>query len=137
MTAIEAAFLMAAAHTGQNLPLMNNNKRFLCALLFSLLLSVESVTAMASDFRLQKSRNVQPDYPRSALSREIEGWVDLRVTVNIDGEVSDIEIVAAEPRRVFERAAIRAANRWEFVPPRDSGIEEPQQGVFRITFALE
>ena len=116
---------------------MNNKNKILCALFCGVLISGLATTAMASEFRLQKSQDVQPVYPRSALSRDIEGWVDLRVTVSTDGEVSDIEVIAAEPRRVFERAAVRAVSRWQFVPPQNSGISEPQQGLFRITFAIQ
>jgi len=36
-----------------------------------------------------------------------------------------------------ERAAIRAASKWQYVPPRDSGIDMPVVSNARISFVLE
>jgi len=108
---------------------------FLAGLTVALLLGVVTPAA-AQDYSPVKTHDVAPEYPRSALRKEIEGWVDLRLTISPDGKVEDIEIVAAEPRRVFERAAIRAATRWEFEPPSRSGFDEALTGTYRINFSL-
>jgi periplasmic protein TonB len=59
---------------------------------------------------------IEPQYPRDALMRNIEGWVRLRFTINADGSVADPEVVAAEPPRIFNREAMRAILRWKFRP---------------------
>lgn len=59
---------------------------------------------------------VEPSYPRDAIMRGLEGWVQVRFTINPDGSVSDPEVVAAEPPRVFNREAVRAILRWKFRP---------------------
>ena len=56
-----------------------------------------------SNFRLIKTAGPDPQYPRKALRSGVEGWVDLRFTVAPNGQVEDIEIIGAKPRRVFER----------------------------------
>jgi protein TonB len=97
-----------------------------------------AATAEAANegFTLVRSKSTQPDYPRQALLNSQEGWVDLLVTVSSAGKVENVQIVAAEPRRVFERAAIRAARKWEFVPPIDSGVTTSQTGNYRVTFVM-
>ena len=45
-------------------------------------------------------------------------------------------MVDAQPKRVFERAALRAAHKWEFEAPQLAGLTESQQGTFRIRFSL-
>lgn len=91
----------------------------------------------SSDFRLNRINNVPPEYPRHAWLNRQEGWVDLRLTVGLDGSVEHVDIVDAEPRRVFEKAALRAAMRWRFEPPSESGVNEPQTGTFRVTFKMD
>jgi protein TonB len=48
--------------------------------------------------------------------RGLEGWVQVRFTINPDGSVADPEVVAAEPPRIFNREAVRAILRWKFRP---------------------
>jgi protein TonB len=59
---------------------------------------------------------IEPTYPRDALMKGLEGWVRIKFTIMPDGSVSDPQVVAAEPRRVFDREAIRAILRWKFKP---------------------
>ena len=87
-------------------------------------------------FKLVRTKTPGPEYPRQALLDQLEGWVDLLVTVDSNGKVEGVQVVAAEPRRVFERAAIRAARKWQFVPPIDSGLSDSQQGTFRVDFVM-
>ena len=59
---------------------------------------------------------VQPEYPRYALQHGVSGKVTLGFTVGTDGRVSNIKVLAAEPRRVFDSAAIEALRQWRFEP---------------------
>lgn len=79
----------------------------------------------------------QPQYPRQALSRRIQGWVELAFSVDAEGQVlpETIRVVAAEPEGVFDRAARRAIARWRF-----STDELGRQGAElrqRLEFRLE
>ena len=97
---------------------------------------VATASSENAPFKLVRTKTQSPQYPRQALLNKQEGWVDLMVTVSSDGMVESVQIVAAEPRRVFERAAIRAARKWEFEPPMDSGLSDSQQGQFRVDFVM-
>lgn len=57
---------------------------------------------------------VAPRYPGPAMNRRIEGSVEVAFTVQPDGSVSDIAVVAANPPGVFERAAVAAVAAYRF-----------------------
>jgi protein TonB len=54
-------------------------------------------------------------YPPEALSNRQEGTVVLRVTVDVDGSVRDLE-VAQSGGEALDRAAIDALRQWRFRP---------------------
>lgn len=93
-----------------------------------------TVLEPSTGFHLVKADGPDPQYPRRALLNKQEGWVDLRFTVAPDGQVEDVQIVDAKPRQVFERAALRAATRWVFQAPSESGVTESVSGVYRVNF---
>jgi len=55
-----------------------------------------------------------PRYPRVALSRRIEGNVQLGFTIQPDGSVGDVCVTSSNPSGLFDDAAIAAASRWRF-----------------------
>ena len=59
---------------------------------------------------------VEPIYPRRALARGIEGWVEVEFTVTEVGSISDPMILRSEPSGIFDRAALRAIERWKYEP---------------------
>jgi TonB family protein len=78
---------------------------------------------------------VPPEYPREAWRRGQEGWVDIELTVNPGGRVTDAKVVASQPRGLFERAALRAVRQWEFEPVRaEVETSADVRGVFRVEF---
>ncbi len=81
----------------------------------SALISVEeSRVSAVSELVLVK--RVSPRFPKTALNRGQSGWVDVYFTVTPDGETTDISIQASEPGELFDNAAIRAVEKWEFEP---------------------
>ncbi|NVK37168.1 MAG: energy transducer TonB [Gammaproteobacteria bacterium] len=80
---------------------------------------------------------VEPKYPSQALSRRIEGYVVVRLQITKEGTVSDVEIVDAEPKGVFEREAIRAAWRYKFKPKLVDGAPVQQVATLPFEFNLE
>ena len=78
-----------------------------------------------------------PVYPRLAIRREQEGWVDVEFTVLADGSTADAEVTAASPERVFERASLRAVEQWRFRPRVYRGRPIDQRVSTRINFELE
>lgn len=82
---------------------------------------------------LQPISQPNPEYPREAAVARIEGWVDVELTVAADGRVYDARVVAAEPRRTFDRAAVDATRRWRFAP----FVGDEVRKVYRIEFSLD
>jgi len=58
----------------------------------------------------------QPAYPPDAARSKTAGQVVVSFTVNSDGSVSDIDVISARPRGVFERNVQAAVRRWKFQP---------------------
>lgn len=57
-----------------------------------------------------------PSFPPDALRAGTSGEVQIEFTVGTDGSVTSARVVHAEPRRVFDRAAMDAVQRWRFQP---------------------
>jgi protein TonB len=81
-------------------------------------------------------RQVAPDYPRSAASRGLEGWVEVEFTVTETGEVRDA-LVRESSASVFDNAAVSAVNRWRFEPVLEEGQAVPVRTRARFTFREE
>ena len=80
---------------------------------------------------------VAPVYPARALSRGLEGFVDLSFTVTTTGSVED-PIVLQSTSSLFERAAIRAVLKFKYKPRVVDGVPVDVPGVkTRISFQLE
>ena len=58
-----------------------------------------------------------PEFPREAVNAGVsQGSVRARLTVDGAGRVTAVDIVDAQPRRVFDRAVTRTLARWTFEP---------------------
>lgn len=72
-----------------------------------------STEAASLDFVVSR---VAPIYPPEAVSKGTEGHVVLRLTVNTEGNVTDVSILDSVPDGMFEPAAKKAALLWHFTP---------------------
>lgn len=80
---------------------------------------------------------VAPVYPARALSRGLEGYVDLSFTVTASGTVRD-PIILFSSSSLFERAATRAVLKFKYKPRVVDGVPVDVSGVkTRITFQIE
>ena len=80
---------------------------------------------------------VAPVYPARALSRGLEGYVDLSFTVTTAGTVRD-PIVLFSTSSLFERAATRAVLKFKYKPRVVDGVPVDVPNVkTRISFKLE
>ncbi len=80
---------------------------------------------------------VAPVYPARALSRGIEGYVDMSFTVTATGTVKD-PIVMFSTSSLFDRAATRAVLKFKYKPRVVDGQPVEVSGVkTRITFKIE
>jgi protein TonB len=81
---------------------------------------------------------INPDYPPRALSRGLEGWVQVQFTITATGTVKDAVVVNAEPKNIFDDAALKAIARWRYNPKVESGVAVERIGVQTIIrFQLE
>jgi protein TonB len=80
---------------------------------------------------------VAPVYPARALSRGLEGYVDMSFTVTTTGTVRD-PVVIFSTSSLFERAAIRAVLKFKYKPRVVDGVPVDVPNVkTRITFKIE
>lgn len=80
---------------------------------------------------------VPPDYPQRALSRGLEGWVQVQFTITGTGAVKDATVVKSSSK-IFEEAAIKSILRWRYNPKIEGGVAVDRVGVQTIIrFALE
>jgi len=58
---------------------------------------------------------VEPDFPRAAFQSRVErGLVKARMTLDGSGNVTRVDIVEAQPRRVFDNTVTAALSQWKF-----------------------
>lgn len=83
-----------------------------------------AVAAMAFAFgaaaQTKPVNKVDPEFPREARAAGIDkGVVKARMTLDAAGEVVKVDIVDSNPRRVFDRAVVRALSQWRYEPGGD------------------
>jgi TonB family protein len=72
----------------------------------------------------QPKRTVNPEYPRGALNRQIEGWIEIAYDIDPQGNVQNIRVSSAESERaakVFSSAALTAVQAMSFHPATAGG----------------
>lgn len=80
---------------------------------------------------------VAPQYPLQAAEQRIEGWVVLQLTISAAGTVADALVLDAEPKGVFERAALQAVRKWKYKPRVEDGVPVEREGVkVKLEFKL-
>ena len=80
---------------------------------------------------------VPPQYPIRAAERGIEGWVVLRFTITATGTVDNPVVLDAQPKRIFDRAAIRSIKKWKYRPRIVDGVAIQRVEEVRLTFDLD
>lgn len=104
--------------------------------------SADSSTADATPKPVGKTSSavlvkaVSARYPSAAMRARQSGWVLVSFTVDPDGGTSDIRVVNAQPRHVFDRAAMDAVERYKFKPAMRNGVAISSVKQQRIEFKL-
>jgi TonB family C-terminal domain len=75
-------------------------------------------------------------YPSDARRAGLSGWVQIEFVVGPDGSVRSAKAVDAQPRGVFEAAAVMAAQRCRFKPKMVDGKPVEQRGRRKWNFDL-
>ncbi|MGF1768837.1 energy transducer TonB [Enterovibrio makurazakiensis] len=80
---------------------------------------------------------VNATYPPKALKRGIEGYVVISFTIDKNGRPTDLNVIEAKPKRMFEREAIRALKKWKYTPKKVNGEAIEQKGqTVKLEFML-
>lgn len=79
---------------------------------------------------------IEPQYPSRALRAGIEGTVTVEFTIAVDGSVKDIEIISADPPKVFDSEVLKALKRWKFPPQTVAGKTVEKRARQDIRFTL-
>lgn len=79
---------------------------------------------------------IQPQYPRRAAERGIEGYVVVSFVITTQGTTRDLE-VEESTSSLFDSAAIRAAERLKYKPRIIDGVAVEVDHLYKFTFELE
>lgn len=80
---------------------------------------------------------INPRYPSRAVSRRIEGWVKIELTITKEGIVSNAKVIEYKPSKIFNHSALRAIKRWKFKPKIINGVAVEQHAIQKLTFTLK
>jgi protein TonB len=83
----------------------------------ALAVALLSLAALADAGDLTPVNRIEPEFPREALAAGADsGLVKARMTIDSAGEVTRVDIVEANPRRIFDRAVVKTLSQWKFTP---------------------
>jgi len=77
---------------------------------------------------------VEPRYPQLALTAHIEGVVNLKGVIAIDGHISELAIVNGHP--LLAPAALEAVRQWRYTATRLNGVPVEVETTIAVTFRL-
>jgi periplasmic protein TonB len=86
--------------------------------------------------RADHQRCAPASHPAALRERGIEGAVTLRVKVNTQGRVSDVQVLASSGWRLFDEAAVHQTRGCHFHPARQDGQAVDSWVEFAVRFAL-
>lgn len=82
--------------------------------------------------------SVTPRYPERAKRQGLQGFVVVEFGISALGNVVNPRVIEAEPRSVFDRAALTAVSRYKYKPSVANGQPIAVTGVLhRLVFELE
>lgn len=91
----------------------------------------------SQDRNFELIRRVNPTYPPRALRDRVQGWVEIEFTVTSTGDVTDVTVINAQPKRGdFDREAVRAVQQWKFRPKIENGRPVSATVKQRLNFTL-
>lgn len=103
-----------------------------------LAINVPTFSDFGSNQQAMPLYRVEPRYPARAMKRGAEGYVVISFTIDPQGRPTDLKVQDAQPRRLFEKEAIRALRKWKYQPKIVDGkaIAQLDQTV-RLEFKIQ
>ena len=76
-------------------------------------------------------------YPRKAQRLQVEGYAVIGFDVKADGSKTDLRVLEAEPRRIFDKSALQFVESLDLSPPLQDGEPVDISDVqFKVNFKL-
>lgn len=101
-------------------------------------IDIGSPGALQRDGEATPIVRIEPRYPIQAARDGKEGWVRLSFTINEVGGVEDVQVIEAQPKRIFDREARRALRKWKYKPKIVEGKPVKQFNMkVQLDFKLE
>ena len=93
---------------------------------------------LESDYRWRLIDRVSPEYPRQAARDQLEGWVDVEVTIGANGEVVNANVKKTSRKgNVFSRSALTAVRKWRFQQPTAEQLSNSElKKTYRLDFTF-
>lgn len=80
---------------------------------------------------------IRPIYPREQAAKGQEGRVLVEFTISVLGLVENPRVIESDPRGAFDRAALRAIQKWKFKPHVVDGHPMERRATQEFLFRLE
>lgn len=75
------------------------------------------------------------EFPSRGVRNQINGWVDVEVTLNPQGDVVSAQTVDySDEAGIYVEAAEESLRKWTFQPPQEQGVNDLVSKVYRIDF---
>jgi len=99
------------------------------------------ITFLAFDLHAEKHKvipvvSIAPQYPKIALENKVEGWAEMRFTINKNGSVENAVVMDSYPKEIFDKEAVKAMLKYKFAPKRVDGKNVDFEATYKITFKL-
>jgi len=95
------------------------------------------ITSESTEYSWKIIQQTPVDYPIKAAIDSLEGWVEVEVTINPEGQVvSAVAKSYSRKGRVFGRPAVQSVNKWLFEPPKNYGYNDTLTRMYKIEFKL-
>ncbi len=92
---------------------------------------------LGEDKRKLPERPQREQMPRYELpERQVSGFVQVEVTVGVDGNVEDVEVVGATPSGVYEEQAMEIIRQRQYSPDVIDGVAVPSTLTEIIDFSV-
>ncbi len=79
---------------------------------------------------------IPPRYPYRAKRKKTEGWVKVSFIITEQGRVHNAVVIDAQPKGVFDKAALQAILKWKFKPRITNGKPRKAHADQVINFRL-
>lgn len=83
------------------------------------------------------TRQSKPAYPPGARDEGIEGTVQLSVSLDTEGKVTDAKVIRSAGDRRLDRAAEADVRKWTFEAKMEDGVAMPSTIKVKVVFQLE